>query len=102
MSIIDEIKSARINSVPEEYRDAILASVKAQLIDGWRGDYALIDGASHYRPQEWKIPKDPGGTICAPFRFHEAIAEWLRTLGFSCCRHYNRGGVDNGMEVRIR
>lgn len=104
MSIIDEIRSARINSVPEEYKSAILASVKAQLIDGWRGDYALIDGASHYCRQEWEIPKDPsgGGTVRAPFRFHEAIAEWLRTLGFSCCRHYNRGGVDNGMEVRIR
>lgn len=104
MSIIDEIRSARIESVPEEYRDAILASVKAQLVDGWRGDYALIDGAAHYPRQEWEIPKDPGGggTVRAPFRFHEAIAEWLRTLGFSCCRHYNRGGVDNGMEVRIR
>ena len=102
MSIIDEIRSARIESVPAQYRDAILASVKAQLIDGWRGDYALIDGAAHYSRQEWKMPNTPGGTVCAPFRFHEAIAEWLRTLGFSCCRHYNRRGVDNGMEVHIR
>lgn len=67
MGIIDEIRSARIDRVPEQYKDAILASVKAQLIDGWRGDYALIDGASHYPNQEWKLPKVPGGMFVLRF-----------------------------------
>lgn len=110
MSIIDEIKRERINRVPEEYKSRILENIKFQLIDCSHGDWALIDGAAHYPNQEWEFPSErerarfKSYTPCikAPFRFHEAIAEWLRTLGFSCCRHYNRGGVDNGMEIRIR
>ncbi len=102
MSITDEIRSARMNKVPEEYKKKILTSVKAQLIDGYHGDWAHIDGAAHYPDQEWKMPSSPHGSVCAPFRFHAAIADWLRSLGFTCCRHYNKGGVDNGMEVRLR
>lgn len=99
-----------METIPEEYKNEILANIKAQLIEGHRGDYALIDGAAHYPNQEWKFPGEferrqwPNHTcaIRAPFRFHAAIADWLHTLGFSCCRHYNKGGVDNGMEVRLR
>lgn len=102
MSIVDEIRSERINQVPEEYKQKILASVKSQLVKGWHGDWAHIDGAAHYPNQDWKFPSTDWGSVQAPFRYHAAIADWLHTLGFSCCRHYNKGGVDNGMEVRLR
>lgn len=102
MNIIDEIRSERMNQVPEEYKQKILASVKSQLVNGCHGDWAHIDGAAHYPNQEWQFPNSDWGSVRAPYRYHAAIADWLRSLGFSCCRHYNKGGVDNGMEVRLR
>lgn len=103
MSIIDDIRAERVAAIPAQYKDDILKSVKKQLVSGRNGDYALIDGAAHYCKQEWKFPEREWETIVtAPFRYHAAISDWLRSLGFSCCRHYNKGGVDNGMEVRLR
>lgn len=42
MNIIDEIRSERMNQVPEEYKQKILASVKSQLVNGCHGDWAHI------------------------------------------------------------
>ena len=36
-----------------------------------------------------------------PYRYHAAIAEWLRSLRFHTQRYYNQGGVDNGLQVWI-
>lgn len=102
MSVIDDIRAERVATIPAKYKDEILKSVRKQLVNGSRGDYAIVDGAAHYPHQEWRIPVEDWQSVRAPFKYHAAIADWLRSLGFSCCRHYNKGGVDNGMEVRLR
>lgn len=96
MSIIDEIRRGRVEFVPAEYKDKILMCVKTQLI---KNETARIDGAAHYNNQEWKFPES--GYCSAPYRYHAAIAEWLRGLGFHTQRYYNPGGVDNGLQVWI-
>lgn len=96
MSIIDEIRKGRVEFVPAEYKEKILMNIKEQLI---KNDNARIDGAAHYRNHEWKFPES--GICAAPYRYHAAIAEWLRSLGFHTQRYYNQGGVDNGLQVWI-
>lgn len=94
MSVIEEIKQARQELVNEEQKSKILSRIKAQLIVK---DFAVVDGASHYRDQDWRF----GDTtyVKAPFKCHAAISAWLNDLGFKTSRYYNKGGVDNGLKV---
>lgn len=95
MNVIDEIKRARQQLVSEEQKKEILSRIKTQLIER---EYAIVDGARHYKDQEWRF----GETyIRAPYRCHAAISEWLQELGFKTSRYYNKGGVDNGLQVCI-
>lgn len=95
MSIIDEIKEARKQLVNEEQKTKILLQVKQQLTTR---EYAIIDGASHYRNQTWILEDH---YIRAPFKCHAAISAWLQELGFKTSRYYNQGGVDNGLKIWI-
>lgn len=101
MSIIDEIRAARTSRISEEHKSQLLGYIKKILTIR---DYALIGGAAHFS-YDWKIP-DPNGkdwrsNCFAPYSYHPAITEWLKSLGFSCSRYYNRGGVDQGICVRV-
>lgn len=96
MSIIDEIRKQRIAFVPEEYKEKILINIKHQLT---YKEVARIDGASHYASRDWSFPDN---SYCyAPYIYHAAISEWLNSLGFRTSRYYNKGGVDNGLNVWI-
>ena len=95
-NIIKEIQKERINLIPDMYKQAILDNIKLQLK---YSDTARIDGAAHYSNRDWDFPSN---SYCyAPFRYHAAISEWLKTLGFVTSRYYNKGGVDNGLKVWI-
>lgn len=101
MSLIDEIRAARVSQLTEEHKEKLLAYIKKNLM---QNDYALIGGAAHFS-YDWKIP-DPDGKdwwrdCYAPYKLHPAITDWLTSLGFKCSRYYNRGGVDQGICVRI-
>lgn len=95
-NIIEEIKQSRIASISEEQKNSILENIKRQLVHKYE---ARIDGAAHYREQVWNFPKDK---YCqAPFEFHAAIEQWLKSLGFRTRRYYNSFGVDQGLLVSI-
>lgn len=95
MNVIDEIIKSRIDFVPQEYKEPILESIKKQLV---LGEYAIVVGAKHYERQEWDFRK----LRCrAPFKYHAAIATWLKSVGFYTDRYYNSGGIDNGLKVWI-
>lgn len=95
MGIIDEIRMARANNLTEEQKSGLLKHIKKTLVNN---DYVVIYGASHYENQGWGADKD-GSIYRAPFSVHTAIKQWLSQLGFSSCRYYNRGGVDQGLKV---
>lgn len=101
MSVIDEIKAARASQLTEEQKNKLLAYVKKVLT---QKDHAVIGGAAHFS-YDWKIPdpntKDWWRDCFAPYKYHPAITDWLRSLGFKCRRYYNRGGVDQGICVQI-
>lgn len=102
MSIIEDIKQARMNLLTIEQKKRILANIKAQLL---KKDYALVKGAAHYG--KWDFPdkeREMRGFACeAPYSMHPAISEYLHSLGFHTRRHYI-GSVrvtDYAMEVFI-
>lgn len=96
MNIIQEIKNERIAFVPCEYKQSILENIKMQLKTQ---QYARIDGASHYANRGWNFPKN---SYCyAPYKYHVAISEWLNSIGFHTQRYYNKGGIDNGLQIWI-
>lgn len=101
MSLIDEIRAARVSQLTEEHKEKLLAYIKKNLM---QNDYALIGGAAHFS-YDWKIPdpdsKDWWRDCYAPYKLHPAITDWLTSLGFKCSRYYNTGGVDQGICVRI-
>lgn len=95
-NIIEEIRKDRINLIPDEYKHAILRNIKTQLA---YSSTARIDGAAHYANRDWSFPSN---SYCyAPYKYHAAISEWLKTLGFNTSRYYNKGGVDNGLQIWI-
>lgn len=95
MNVIEEIKKARIDFVPQEYKSQVLQNTKEQLVNS---NFALIEGAQHFQNQEWSFR----GTRCrAPFKYHAAMATWLESVGFHTSRYYNKGGIDNGLQVWI-
>ena len=96
MTIIEEIKQARNQMLTEEQKSEILKRVKNQLVIKKE---AIIDGARHYQNQEWLFRGET--YVRAPFKYHAAISAWLEDLGFMTSRYYNRGGVDNGLQVWI-
>ena len=101
MGLIEEIRAARVSQLTEENKEKLLAYIKKYLM---RYDHALIGGAAHFS-YDWKIPdpdsKDWWRDCYAPYKLHSAITDWLTSLGFKCSRYYNRGGVDQGICVRI-
>ena len=56
MSLIEEIRAARVSQLTEEHKEKLLAYIKKYLT---QYDYALIGGAAHFS-YDWKIP-DPDG-----------------------------------------
>lgn len=95
-NIIEEIKKERVELIPEEYKNAILDNIKMQLK---YSEIARIDGAAHYPNRDWDFPDN---RYCyVPHKYHAALSEWLKTLGFYTRRYYNKGGIDNGLEVWI-
>lgn len=101
MSLIDEIRAARVSQLTEEHKEKLLAYIKKNLM---QHDNVVIGGAAHFS-HDWKIPdpdsKDWWKDCYAPYKLHPAITDWLISLGFTCSRYYNRGGVDQGICVRI-
>lgn len=106
MSIIDEIKVSRKSLLSEEQKTNILECVKAQLVNN---ECAYIRGAEHFAAHgghKWVLPKTDAEkgrkwSLEAPYPLHHAITEWLKSLGFSCCRYYNNFGVDQGIRISI-
>lgn len=45
MSLIDEIRAARVSQLTEEHKEKLLAYIKKNLM---QNDYALIRGAAHF------------------------------------------------------
>lgn len=98
MNIIEQIKQKREQLLSEEYKNKLLDNIDCQLT---YDDTALIEGAPHFADQVWRFPKERGYSCRAPYKFHAAISDWLRSLGFKTRRYYNKGGVEYGMEVWI-
>lgn len=94
-TIIDKIKSNRIDILSIDKKEEILIYVSTNLI---YKDYCIIGGASHFIEQKWYNKND---IFKAPFKFHSAISEYLKTLGFKTERYYNKGGIDQGLKVYI-
>lgn len=98
MSIIEEIKAQRAAMLTEEQKRMLLDGIKSQLTTR---DYAIVDGAAHYSTK-WESRQIGCSTYAsAPFKYHPAIADWLRSLGFRTSRYYNKRGVDNGLMVTM-
>lgn len=98
MSVIDDIKKGRESLITEEQKTKILKNIKCQLLSN---ESALIWGASHFSNQRWFFPDNSWQSCEAPYKYHAAISTWLEGLGFKTNRHYNKGGVEQGLEVRI-
>ena len=98
MSIVEEIKQSRIVLLTKEQKEGILQSVKEQMK---YKESALIFGAAHFGNQIWKFANGKCNDCQAPYKYHSAISEWLRAIGFKTQRYYNRLGVDQGLEVWI-
>lgn len=54
MSLIDEIRAARVSQLTEEHKEKLLAYIKKNLM---QHDNVVIGGAAHFS-HDWKIP-DP-------------------------------------------
>lgn len=98
MSIIDEIKKERKDFLPKERKEQILSYLRIQLKEH---ESAIIRGARHFPDQAWKIPMSKGSELHAPYNMHPAIKEMLEDMGFLTRRYYNKGGIEQGMEVWI-
>lgn len=96
MNVIEEIRNNRIQLLNEEHKKKILDNVKYQLT--YKSE-ALVEGAAHFRSQECVFRENHN--CRAPFKYHPAIEEWLRSLGFKTSRYCNKGGIDQGLSVWI-
>lgn len=96
MSIIEEIKASRKSLLTDEQKSKILTIVKKTLKNS---NYTVVYGAPHFG--KWEFRDDCITRCEAPYAFHPAIEEWLTSLGFRCSRYYNKGGVEQGLMVRI-
>lgn len=95
-SIIDEIRRSREAIIPEEKKAELLEYIKHKMLTS---DSCVINGAAHYERQEWGY--HDGHLNRAPYGYHAAISQWLRSLGFHTSRYINNLGVDNGLKVSI-
>lgn len=94
-NLIEEIKKNRVNSLTDKQKKDIEETIKHQLLTR---DYALIRGAAHFRDAGWYYSSD-NFLNEAPFKSHPAIATYCEELGFCTRRHYNNGGIDQGLEI---
>ncbi len=98
MNIIDEIKRERASLITEEQKQKMLVNLKFQLK---YKDSALIWGAPHFQNEYWNLPGEEWRDLRVPYKFHAAVSEWLQSIGFHTRRWFNKGGVEQGMEVWI-
>lgn len=92
MSIQEEIRQSRLSLLTKDEKDRILGCIKEQMK---YKETALIYGAAHFQNQVWNF-----NTECqAPYKYHSALSEWLKSIGFTTRRYYNKLGVDQGLEV---
>lgn len=93
MDIISEIKEKRNQLLTTEQKCKIIDFVKYALVKGYS---VVIYGAPHFG--EWAITEN---RCEVPYRLHPAVEDMLKSMGFRCTRYYNKGGVEQGLEVRI-
>lgn len=95
MSIIDDIKKARQNSLSEENKKKLLTVLKERLT---RDECAIIGCGSHFPNPKWKF--DMWG-IEVPYSERAAVKDFLKNEGFYCRDYINGFGVNYGLEVFV-
>lgn len=94
MSVIDNIKKARLNSLSEEHKKKLLEKLEKELT---YNEQVIIGCGSHFQNPKW----DFGRWFECPYSERAAVTDFLRKEGFHVRDYINSFGVNYGIEISI-